>query len=129
MTGTRLLALAALAFTLGAQTPSRNHERPLRVPDMPDSRILRKVNPIYPVAARQHRIQGRVWFSVTIGKDGLVEDLRLLSGHPLLVNAARAALTQWEFRPATVGGTPVRVITRIPVDFNLTRYLHPAPVA
>ncbi len=96
---------------------------------MPESRILRKVSPVYPLSAVQHRIQGSVWFSALIGKDGRVEDLHWISGHPLLIAAAREAARQWVFRPATVGGVPVRVITRIRIHFDLATYIRPRQVA
>ena len=96
---------------------------------MPESRILRKVSPVYPIAAVQHRIQGNVWFSALIGKDGRVENLRCISGHPLLIAAAQDAARQWAFRPATVGGVPVRVITRIRIQFDLATYIRPPQIA
>lgn len=122
-------AIIVLGGILAAQPLQRSVDRPLHVPSMPESRILRKVSPIYPQAAVQHRIQGSVWFSVLIGKDGLVDNLRCISGHPLLIAAAQEAARQWVFRPATVGGAPVRVITRIQIRFDLATYLRPRQVA
>lgn len=124
----RLLALTVIAWTLAAQSKPPVRERPLHVPEMPESRILQKVNPVYPLAAIQRHIEGSVWFSAVIGKDGRVESLRWISGHPLLIAAAREAARQWVFRPAKVGGVPVRVITRIPIHFNLAVHQHPEPV-
>jgi TonB family protein len=129
MTVLRLAALIALSGIFAIGPLQSASERPLHVPFMPESRILHKASPVYPLAAVQHRIQGSVWFSVLIGKDGLVEGLRVISGHPLLIAAAREAAQQWAFQPATVGGVPVRVVTRIEIHFSLETYLRPAQIA
>jgi TonB family protein len=129
MTVLRFVALIALSGIIAAQPLHPASERPLRIPFVPDSRILRKASPVYPLAAVQRRIQGSVCFSALIGKDGRVEGLRWISGHPLLVAAAREAAAQWVYRPATVGGVPVRVITRIQIRFALETYIRPGPVA
>jgi len=123
---TALTALAGLFLALPASVAG---EQPLRVPDVPDSRIVRKVNPVYPLAAVRRRIQGSVTFSALIGKDGRVERLRVISGHPLLIDAAQEAAKQWVYVPATVGGVPVRVLTRIRIHFALASYLAPRKVA
>lgn len=125
----RFAALIAVIGILGAEPPSPAREQPLRVPDVPDSRIVRKVNPVYPLAAVRRRIQGSVTFSALIGKDGRVERLRVISGHPLLIDAAQEAAKQWVYVPATVGGVPVRVLTRIRIQFALASYLAPRKVA
>ena len=85
-----------------------------------EANIIRKVQPIYPALARSARIQGTVEFSAVINKDGAIEDLQLIRGHPLLVNAAREAALQWRYRPTLLNGEPVEVITEIVVDFRLT---------
>ena len=129
MAAFRFAALILLGGILAAQPAQSARERPLHVPSMPESRILRKVSPVYPIAAVQHKIQGSVWFSVLIGKDGRVENLRCLSGHPLLIAAAQEAASQWVFRPATVGGVPTRVLTRIQIQFDLATHIRPRQVA
>jgi TonB family protein len=129
MTVLSFVALTALSGIIVAEPLDRPRERALRIPVVPDSRILRKVAPIYPLAAVHHRIQGNVWFSALIGKDGQVERLRLISGHPLLISAAREAAQQWIYRPASVGGVPVRVATVIQIQFALDPYLRPGKVA
>jgi protein TonB len=62
-----------------------------------------------------------VEFTATISKEGMIENLRLVSGHPLLVNAARDAILQWKYRPTILNGVPVEVITDIIVNFTLTQ--------
>jgi protein TonB len=129
MTVFKLAALIALGGVLASSPLQAAFERPLHVPNMPESRILHKANPVYPLAAIQHRIQGSVWFSALIGKDGRVEGLRLISGHPLLIAAAREAAQQWAFQPATVRGVPVRMLTRIQIQFSLEAHLRPGTIA
>ena len=82
--------------------------------------LISKVTPAYPPLAKQARIQGTVRFTVIIGKDGTVQNLELVSGHPLLVPAATDAVRQWVYRPTLLNGDPVEVITQIDVNFTLS---------
>ncbi len=61
--------------------------------------LVRKVTPVYPALAKQARIQGTVRFTAIIGKDGTIQNLQLVSGHPLLVSAAQEAVRQWVYKP------------------------------
>ncbi len=88
--------------------------------------LIRKVTPDYPTLAKQARIQGVVRFTVTIGKDGTVQDIQLISGHPLLVSSAQTAVMQWQYKPTLLNGQPVEVVTQ--VDVNFTVEPDPAPV-
>jgi periplasmic protein TonB len=81
--------------------------------------LIHKVTPDYPPLARQARIQGAVLMDATISTDGTIENLRVTSGHPMLVNAAVAAVKQWRYRPYLLNGQPVEVQTTIQVNFNL----------
>jgi TonB family protein len=100
----------------------------LRAPSMPASKLVSKVDPVYPPLALERRIHGAVRFQVIIATDGTIERLRLLSGHPLLVPAAREAVKQWIYEPTLLNGKPARVITQISVPFELDRKRTP-PVA
>jgi protein TonB len=82
--------------------------------------LIRKVTPVYPPLAKQARIQGVVRFTVTIGKDGAVQDVQLVSGHPLLVSPAQDAVWQWQYKPTLLNGQPVDVVTTVDVNFTLT---------
>ena len=82
--------------------------------------LIREVKPQYPPLARQARIQGTVVLQAVIGKDGTVQDLRVVSGHPLLTAAAIDAVKQWLYRPYYLNGEPVMVDTQINVVFTLT---------
>ena len=81
--------------------------------------ILTQIAPDYPQMARESGIQGTVRFNATIGLDGHVENLQLVSGHPLLVASAMNAVSQWTYKPTLLNGNPVRVITTIDVNFTL----------
>ena len=82
---------------------------------------IRGQNPSYPPLAKQARIQGHVVFTAIIGRDGTIQNLQLVSGHPLLVPAAQAAVSQWVYRPTLLNGEPVEVITQIDVNFTLSQ--------
>ncbi len=75
--------------------------------------------PVYPPLAIRARVQGTVRIHAIIGTDGTVQELRVLSGNPLLVNAAREAVTRWRYQPTLLNGEPVEVDTEIDVNFVL----------
>ena len=81
--------------------------------------LLRKIQPSYPPLARQARIQGSVLLQAEISKDGSIENLRLISGHPMLAPAAIEAVKQWKYKPYILNGEPVAVETQITVNFTL----------
>lgn len=82
--------------------------------------LIKKVEPSYPTLARQARIQGTVLLQAEIGKDGRIENLTLISGHPMLVPAAIEAVKQWVYRPYLLNNVPVAVETQIQVNFALS---------
>jgi periplasmic protein TonB len=75
--------------------------------------------PEYPPLAKMARIQGTVRLEALIAKDGTIKDLKVLSGHPLLVKAALSAVQQWRYQPTLLNGQPVEVETEIDVNFTL----------
>jgi len=81
--------------------------------------LIAKVNPVYPPLAKQARIQGVVHLTTTIAADGTVQNLEVISGHPLLVPAAMEAVKQWVYKPTLLNGNPVEVITQVDVNFTL----------
>jgi protein TonB len=94
---------------------------PIRIGSISEANLIHKVQPVYPPLAKSTRVQGTVEFTATISKDGVIENLRLVRGHPLLVNAASDAILQWRYRPTILNGVPVEVITDIIVNFTLTQ--------
>jgi protein TonB len=85
------------------------------------AKLVSQQRPEYPPLARQARITGVVRFSATIAKDGGVAKLELVSGHPLLVQAATDAVSKWVYQPTLLNGEPVEVLTQIDVNFTLTQ--------
>lgn len=81
--------------------------------------LIREVKPEYPPLAQQARIQGIVILQALIGKDGAVQNLRVISGHPMLIQAAIEAVKQWRYKPYYLNGEPVEVETYINVNFKL----------
>ncbi len=82
--------------------------------------VIRRVQPAYPALARQARIQGSVLLQAEISKDGSIQNLRLISGHPMLAPAAIEAVKQWKYKPYFLNGEPVEVETQITVNFSLS---------
>jgi periplasmic protein TonB len=82
--------------------------------------LVRKVQPNYPPLARQARIQGTVILQAQISKEGNIENLTLISGHPMLAPAAIEAVKQWKYRPYLLNGEPVEVETSVQVNFTLS---------
>ena len=85
------------------------------------ARLVHKVIPLYPQLARQARISGTVQFTAIIARDGTIQNLTLISGHALLVQAATDAVRQWRYRPTLLNGEPVEVISPIDVIFVLNQ--------
>jgi TonB family protein len=83
--------------------------------------LIRQVPPVYPQAARDNRIQGMVVLEAKINKDGFVDNLKMISGHPLLAQAAIDAVRQWTYKPLLVDGQPVDFVTTVTVNFALAQ--------
>lgn len=84
------------------------------------ARLLHRELPVYPPEAIEQHLSGTVKLEAIIGVDGLVRDLRLIEGHPMLAGAALDAVAKWRYRPTRLNGVVVEVITLIDVNFNLT---------
>ena len=83
--------------------------------------LIRKVEPKYPPLAIAARIQGPVVIAAVISKNGAIDNLRLVSGHPMLAPAAIDAVSQWRYRPFILNGDVIEVETQITVNFVLGR--------
>jgi TonB family protein len=93
---------------------------PLSIPSgVMEANILTKANPIYPVAAKKAKIQGRVVLQAVIGKDGKIENLRVVSGPKQLQQSALDAVRQWTYKPYLLNGYPVELETTINVVYSL----------
>lgn len=93
--------------------------KPLRLSHLEEGRLLHKIQPIYPPMAKQLRIQGDVQLTALIAKDGTIEGLKAISGHPLLIRAAKDAVSQWRYKPYLLNGSAVEIETTITVTFRL----------
>lgn len=81
--------------------------------------LLHEVKPMYPQIAKAARVSGSVVLQATISKDGTIQGLKVVSGHPMLVSAAVEAVKQWRYKPYMLNGEPVEVETQITVNFTL----------
>ncbi len=95
-------------------TPSKQHE-------LTAARLINRVNPEYPKKARKQHVEGRVRLHAIIAKDGSVKNLEVISGDPLLVDAALKAVRQWRYSPTLLDGQPKEVDTTIDVVFALNK--------
>jgi len=89
--------------------------------DVQAAKLIRKLIPQYPPLAKQARVSGTVQLTGVIAKDGSIKQLQVVSGNPLLVPAALAAVKQWLYRPTFLNGQPVEVIAPIDVIFTLSQ--------
>jgi protein TonB len=124
---------------LNAALPTINATAPLKTPIVPvpapkpvdkphpiggdvlAAKLIRKIVPEYPPLAKQARVSGTVRLTGVIAKDGTIEQLEVLSGNPLLVPAALAAVKRWLYQPTFLNGQPVEVIAPIDVIFTLSQ--------
>ena len=83
-----------------------------------EGQLVNRVEPVYPHIAAISGIQGQVKLHATIGRDGRIQSLSAVSGHPLLVRAALEAVEQWRYRPYVLNGETVEVETFITVNFK-----------
>ena len=107
-----------LACTAGAAWAQ--DAKPVRVGgDVQQARLVSTVPPQYPVLARRGHIEGTVKLSAVINKEGKVEKVETLSGHPLLAQSAKDAVKQWRYKPTLLNGEPTEVVTTIEVVFRM----------
>jgi periplasmic protein TonB len=99
--------------------PPPSVSKTFRTSSMLEGSLIRRVQPAYPPLARSARIQGPVVLSALISKAGAIENLRALSGHPMLVQAAIDAVSQWRYRPYILNSEAIEVETQITVNFYL----------
>jgi len=95
------------------------NDQPIRVSEgIQQGNVIRRTVPSYPPLALQARVQGVVVLEAVINKEGTIDSLRVVSGHPLLTRAAVEAVQQWTYRPTLLNGEPVAVVTTITVNFS-----------
>jgi protein TonB len=82
--------------------------------------VTRPVRPNYPLLARQMKVQGSVILQALIGKDGIIQNLRVVSGPHILASAAQDAVRQWHFKPHFEGAEAVETQAKITVNFTIS---------
>lgn len=111
-----------LGGVTGPAPPPPAPEAPKRIrvsTGVQEAKLSRKVTPVYPPIAKQARIQGVVQLEAIIAEDGSIQNLRVVSGHPLLAQSALNAVSQWHYEPTLLNNEPVEVVTIINVVFKL----------
>jgi TonB family protein len=88
------------------------------VSQLDEGQLVNRVEPVYPHIAAISGIQGQVKLHAIIGRDGRIQSLNAISGHPLLLRAALDAVEQWRYRPYMLNGERVEVETFITVNFK-----------
>ncbi len=95
--------------------------KPIRVGiGVMEAKKISQIIPVYPPLAKAARIQGLVRLEGVLAKDGTIQKLHVISGHPLLVQAALDAVKKWRYSPTLLNGEPVEVIAPIDVNFILS---------
>lgn len=94
--------------------------QPPRISRMMEGNLIYRVQPQYPLLARQARVQGIVVLRAMISREGKIEHLQVLSGPALLVKSAMDAVQQWRYRPYYLNNEPVEVETQVTVNFTLS---------
>lgn len=108
------------AGKLAESWQSRRPPAPIRVgTQVLESKLIKKVEPVYPELAKRARVSGTVVMAVIVDEWGNVSDVRVNSGHPLLDGAAVTAVRQWKYSPTLLNGEPVPVIATVTVVFGL----------
>jgi TonB family protein len=108
---------SALATVTSSVAPVPKFTAPIS--QVSNGYLIYKVDPIYPTAAREMRMQGNVVLSADINTDGTVQNVKLVRGEPLLAGAAIAAVRRWRYAPYQLNNKPVKVPTEITVSFKL----------
>lgn len=93
--------------------------RPARISRMMEGNLIHRVQPVYPILARQARMQGAVVLRALIDREGRIEKLQALNGPAVLEQAAIEAVQQWRYKPYLLDGEPIEVETQITVNFIL----------
>ena len=120
LSGAAVVSMVGTHVTVRAGEAAAGKKGPIRVPThVMAARIVSQVQPKYPEAAKKAKIQGAVVLSVTIGKDGTVENLKVVSGPKELRRSALDAVRRWTYKPFLVNGNPVEVETTIRVVYTL----------
>jgi protein TonB len=109
-----------LSMDVAPPPPPAAPPHPLKISHWAEGNIVYRMQPIYPPLARQARVQGVVELRAIISKAGMIENLVVVRGHPMLATAAIEAVRQWRYRPYLLNNEPIEVETEITVNFVLS---------
>jgi TonB family protein len=109
-----------VATDQNAANLTMNAAENLRISSAAAEVVSQPVRPGYPVLARQMKVQGSVILQALIGRDGLIQNLQVLTGPPILADAAEEAVRQWRFKPHYLNNQPVETQTSITVNFTIS---------
>lgn len=111
--------IGSLLNTANTAAPQVAAPKRLRVSSgISEGLLLKKIEPVYPIIAQRAHIEGSVQLKALISRDGAIENLQVISGHPMLVPAAIDAVKQWRYRPYILNGDPLEVETTVFVNFH-----------
>ncbi|MDR1726914.1 MAG: TonB family protein [Acidobacteriota bacterium] len=115
-----ILQVATASGPVAPPPPPKPKAKPVRVGgNVQESRLIRRVQPVYPPMAQKARVQGEVILEVEVDEEGNVVDIIVKSGHPLLKQAAVDAVKQWKYSPTLLNGEPTPVTADVKVNFKL----------
>jgi periplasmic protein TonB len=83
------------------------------------ARLVKQTVPVYPPMARTARVEGTVAVTAVVTESGALEDIEVLSGHPMLIDSALNCVRQWKYEPARLNGVRTRSTVHIDVIFRL----------
>jgi TonB family protein len=109
--------------------PKARGQEPVRVgSNVQYTKLLKRVDPVYPELARRARVEQTVMLEVLVDEQGNVANIRVIRGHPLLDQAAIDAVKQWQYAPTLLNGQAVRVLATVEVPFLLSsdRFVSPS---
>ena len=104
---------------VASNSPTVDASERVRMLSDNSSVVTHQITPDYPLLAKQMKVQGAVILQALIGKEGKIQDLRVVSGPSILSSAAREAVKQWRFKPYYQAGAPVETQARITVNFTI----------
>jgi len=118
-----IILKAGVTGDSGAAESNAPGADPVRVPgEHAQAKLVTQVHPTYPPAAKAAGVQGTVQLEVVISKDGVPEDIRVLSSpSDDLTQSALEAVRQWRYSPTLLNGNPVRIVTEVIVNYTLAK--------
>ena len=117
-----IMAPGGIRTTAGTIPEASSDTKRIRIGgNVQQTKLVSQPRPTYPPEAKLAHIQGVVKLNALIGKDGAIQNLEVISGEPVLVQAALDAVKHWVYQPTLLNGEPVEVVTQIDVNFTLSQ--------